>query len=130
MPLLKGHFVGLVDASGSGGVRIGKSDAWSLVFHLAAWHEPEGGVIRQGLRCELPVAKDELKALMGTVKAYSIVELEATSSANGVVKLHCIARAAATDPELESIAKELQTPIELLSPLGRLLFAACCRAGP
>ena len=31
----KGRFVGLVDASGSGGVRIGKSDAWSLVVHLA-----------------------------------------------------------------------------------------------
>ncbi len=122
MTLPLGHFVGLVDASGSGGVRIGQSDAWSLVFHLAAWHQPGGGVVRQGLRCELPVAKGELQALMGTVNAYSIVETEATSSANGVVKLRRVAPAAATYPELESIAQELQRPIELMSALGRLRY--------
>jgi hypothetical protein len=118
----KDRFVGLVDASGSAGACIGKSDAWRLAFHLAAWHQPGAAVVRDKLRCELPIAKDELNALMRTVKAYSILDLEATSTANGVTNLHRIAPAVASDPELESIAKDLQTPVELLSPFGCLVY--------
>ena len=44
MALPKGRFVGLVDASGSGGVSIARSDVWSLAFYLVAWHEPGGEV--------------------------------------------------------------------------------------
>jgi hypothetical protein len=95
----KGRIVGLVDASGPGGVLVDKPDAWNLVLHLAAWRESGGSVVQQRLRCELPVTKNELRALMDAVDAYRIVELEATSSTNGVVKLERIARIAATDPE-------------------------------
>jgi hypothetical protein len=100
-----GRFVGLVDALGTGGLRVGRSEAWLLVFNLAAWRDPNGSVIRKDLRCELPVTEDDLKALT-----------------DAIAKLGRIVSFSATDPELSSIATELQKPVELLSPFGRLRY--------
>jgi hypothetical protein len=116
------RFVGLVDASGSGGLRNGPSGPWLLVFDLVAWRDSQGKFIRQDLRCELPVTEDDLHALTDAIKAYSVVELEAASISDGVAQLQRIVSTTATDVELESIARELQKPVELLSPFGRLRY--------
>ena len=118
----KGRFVGLVDAQGCGGMSIGSADSWYLLFRLAAWRESADSVVRQRTRCEFPVSKAELTVLKGRINAYSIVEFEAAHSNCVAVTLRRILQTATTDPELESIAKELQAPIELVSPFGRLLY--------
>ena len=58
------RMIGLVNAGGSAGGSVGRSDQWSLIFHLAAWRHPGSELVIGERRCELSVSKDDLRSLM------------------------------------------------------------------
>src|SRR5438105_1614038 len=101
--------IGLVDAGGSGGVSVGQSNQWSLIFHLAGWRHPGSEVVTGMRRCEFPVSRDDLRSLMDLVGPYSIVEAEIDEgSAAAVTTLRRIVHASVRDSELEQLARQLQ----------------------
>ncbi len=123
-PATASTIVGLVDAGGSSGASLGRSDEWRLSFHLAGWHHPGSAVVIGNRRCELPVSKGDMRSLMDLVKPYSIVEVEIDGSASAaVLTLHRIVHVGTSDPDLEQLARELQQPIVFQdATLGRLEY--------
>ena len=116
--------IGLVDAGGSSGASLGRSDEWRLSFNLVGWRYPGSAVVIGNRRCELPVSKGDLRSLMDLVKPYSIVDVEIDeSSTAAMTKLRRIVHVGASDPELEQLATELQQPIVVQdATLGRLEY--------
>lgn len=106
--------LGLVDASGAGGVSIGAPDSWRLVVHLAAWRLPGGPVSRNERRCEFSVSQADLRTLMEQIAPYQIVAVETESDPDQrMLALRRIVDLHAHDDELVSIAAALQQPITL-----------------
>lgn len=115
--------IGLVDAGGSGGGSSGGTD-WSLIFHFAAWRNPNTPPVIAERRCEFPVAESDLRSLMERVKPYQIVEIEvADDEISNVTKVRRILRIGVSDAELQNISTEIQKEIVLSdSVFGPLVF--------
>jgi hypothetical protein len=123
-PATASTIVGLVDAGGSSGASLGRSDEWTLSFHLAGWRHAGSAVVFGNRRCELAVSRDDMRSLMDRVKPYSILEAEIDgSSTAAVLTLRRIVHVGTGDPELEQLARQLQQPIVVHdATLGRLEY--------
>lgn len=110
----KSTIIGLVDALGSGGGSVGGTDKWNLIFHLAAWKTHDGHLSIGKLRCELPVSESNLSALMSTVTAYKIVEMDVKEeTAHRTMLLNSVALSGSSDPQLEKVREGLQRPVKV-----------------
>jgi hypothetical protein len=101
----------LVDANGSAGACI--HNEWLFVFHLAAWRDSSGLVIKTR-RCEMPVMHSDLKELMNRVRAYEVVEVEIDPSAPGPhTRVKRLRGTRISDAGLAQVAAELKKPLVL-----------------
>lgn len=115
---------GLVSGNGSSGGSVGGTGKWSLIFHLAAWRQPDGTLVTGKRRCVLDVDKSELSSLMAKVTAYSIVEVEVDGvPGERETKLRRIVRIGTHDSDLAKMGDQLQEPVVLSdSRFGTLLY--------
>lgn len=113
--------VGLVDASGAGGVKHGDIQQWYLVLHLAAWKDRAGVFHKEMLRVEMPVLKDELSRYSKDIAPYDIIHLKGRVTEHPAGKMQSLATCIVTknydDLELREYAVELQKPVVKKDPL-------------
>lgn len=114
MPLMDGgQLRGLVGASGSAGCNAGGADGWSLVFHLVAWWD-NGSLLKEELRCEMPVSKPELAEFMKLIAPYSTIEARIDNvTPKGIAVLESVQVFTGEDGEINQIRDELLTPVQI-----------------
>jgi len=120
MEELKTHPVvevlGVVQASGAGGVKAGPTGDWILKFSFEAWKHSAGEVQNRTLAICKNVSKEELRAAMGQIKPFDVIRIHArvaeqNSSGSPQGLLVSLVGKDNSDTSFNRLALKLQEPV-------------------
>jgi hypothetical protein len=109
--------LGVINAAGSGGGTSRGEDFWTLRFTFADWKFKNGELQKRPLTVQKQMSKDQLGAIMKTIKSYDIIEAnirvleDASNKAQGLL-LDIIGKNS-SDADLNRVAQQLQEPVTL-----------------
>ncbi len=106
--------IGVVDPSGSGGVRLGSTEHWTLKFSLETWRTEGGPLSSTPLVVHRTLTDAELRDYMKRIEAYAVLSTRVLFTDSGGAELvELLDNAPVVDPELSKRAAHLSTPTTL-----------------